>query len=366
MFAWILKTKPLNSSRAGSMGPASDGRARGGGMSSEKVSRKASRPKLFTADPKNMGESWPASKRSWSKTSPAISSSSASWRRLVVPGVVELLAQRRVVDAGDLHRRALGAGAGAGVGPAGLEQVHPLAQPVVDAPEDAAAEDGPGDRVDADAEHVLHLADEVEGVAPRTVELVHEGEDGDGPLPADPEELAGLGLHALGAVEEHDRAVHRVERPVGVLAEVGVARGVEQVHLQPPVGELQDAGGDGDPALPLHLHPVGDGAGPPPLGLHRPGQLDDAAVEQELLGERRLAGVRVGDDGEGAPACDLVLHGVRPSGRTLPITPSRPAPRRAAARAAFPFQNWRGAMASAISRSWLSDEHRTAPRRPCP
>ena len=80
MFAWILKTKPLNSSRDGSMGPASDGRARGGGMSSEKVSRKASRPKLFTAEPKNMGESCPASKRSWSKPSPAISSSSASWR----------------------------------------------------------------------------------------------------------------------------------------------------------------------------------------------------------------------------------------------------------------------------------------------
>ena len=62
------------------------------------------------------------------------------------------------------------------------------------------------------------------GIAAGPVHLVHEGEDRDLALLADAEELLGLRLDALGAVEEHDRAVDGVERAVGVLAEVGVAR----------------------------------------------------------------------------------------------------------------------------------------------
>ena len=91
---------------------------------------------------------------------------------------------------------------------------------------------------------------------------------------------------------------------------------------QPAVGELEHAGGDGDAALALHLHPVGDGAGAAALRLHRAGELDHAAVEQQLLGERRLAGVRVRDDREGPSPADLVCaHGFRGrAGKTAPRT----------------------------------------------
>ena len=41
-----------------------------------------------------------------------------------------------------------------------------------------------------------------------------------------------------------------------------------------------------------------------PARLDRAGEVDGPAVEQELLGERGLAGVRVADDGEGAPRLD--------------------------------------------------------------
>ena len=80
MFAWILKTKPENSPPAGSTGPWSDWREPGGGISSQKVSRKASSPKLLTAEPKNIGDSSPARNFSSWNPSPAASSSSASWR----------------------------------------------------------------------------------------------------------------------------------------------------------------------------------------------------------------------------------------------------------------------------------------------
>ena len=39
--------------------------------------------------------------------------------------------------------------------------------------------------------------------------------------------------------------------------------------------------------------------------LHRAGELDGAAEQQQLLGERGLARVGVGDDGEGAALFDV-------------------------------------------------------------
>ena len=41
------------------------------------------------------------------------------------------------------------------------------------------------------------------------------------------------------------------------------------------------------------------------VGLDRAGELNSAAEEQELLGERGLAGVGVGDDRKGAAAGNL-------------------------------------------------------------
>ena len=98
------------------------------------------------------------------------------------------------------------------------------------------------------------------------------------------------------------RAVDGEQRAVGVLAEVLVARRVEQRHAAVAERELEDRGGDRDAALALDVHPVGDDVALRPAAAHGAGQLDGAAVEQQLLGERRLAGVRVRDDGERAAA----------------------------------------------------------------
>ena len=136
----------------------------------------------------------------------------------------------------------------------------------------------------------------VERLAAEPVELVHEREDRDSAPAADLEELAGLGLDSLGAVDQHHRGIGGSERPVGVFGEVLVARRVEQVDAEAAVLELQHRARHRDPALPLQLHPVG---GDMPLGaarLHRSGEVDGAAVEEQLLGERRLPGVRMGDD----------------------------------------------------------------------
>ena len=90
-------------------------------------------------------------------------------------------------------------------------------------------------------------------------------------LAADLEQLERLGLDALGGVEHHHRGVGGGQHPVGVLGEVAVAGGVEQVDDAVAVGELQHGRGDRDAALLLELHPVGGGRAAAAAGLDRAG-----------------------------------------------------------------------------------------------
>ncbi len=185
-------------------------------------------------------------------------------------------------------------------------EVNGVVHDVIDAPQLAAHADGPGDGRPADAQHPLDLVEELQRLAPVPVQLVHEGHDRSVPQPADLHQLDGTLLDALGRVDDHQRGVDGGQRAVGVLREVRVTRGVQEVHHPPPVRELHHGGGDGDPPLLLHLHPVRGGVTRSLARLDRPGHLDRAPEQQELLGQGRLAGVGVRDDGEGAAAGGFV------------------------------------------------------------
>ena len=198
----------------------------------------------------------------------------------------------------------LGGGGRPGVGVGG-EVDHLPVLPVVHALELLAAADGPVHGIGLDAQHVFDLLHEVEGVLGFPVHLVDEGEDGDVPHGAHLEQLPGLGLHALGGVDDHDGGVGGHEGAVGVLREVLVARGVQNVDAETLVLELHHRGGHRDAALLLNLHPVGGGRPGVLLALYLAGLGDGPAVQQKLLGQGSLTGVRVGDDGEGAPALDF-------------------------------------------------------------
>ena len=114
-----------------------------------------------------------------------------------------------------------------------------------------------------------------------------------------------LRLDAARRVDQHDRAVGGEQRAVGVLAEVLVARRVEQVDRVAAVRELQDRRGDRDPALALELHPVGGRRARAAARRNLTGRHDRSAVQQKLFGERRLAGVGVRDDRERPPLGDF-------------------------------------------------------------
>ena len=121
--------------------------------------------------------------------------------------------------------------------------------------------DRPCQRGGLHTDALLDLVEEFQGVAARTVPLVDHRDDRDTAVPAYLKKFQRLRLQALGGVDQHDRAVHRAEHPIGVFGEIGVAGGVEQVDdavlpVGGAVGELQRGGGDGDASGLLHLHPV--------------------------------------------------------------------------------------------------------------
>jgi hypothetical protein len=145
------------------------------------------------------------------------------------------------------------------------------------------------------------LIEQHEGRQTLPVDLVDEGDDRDVAQAADFEQLPGLRLDALRGVDHHDRAVDRGQRPVGVFREILVARRVEQVEQDVADFERHNRGGDGDAALLLDLHPVGPRAAAVAAGAHFARLVDRAREVEQLLGQRRLAGVGVGDDRKGAP-----------------------------------------------------------------
>ena len=298
MFAWILNTKPLNVSSSGLTRRLTASRGPGGGACATKRSSNSCTPKLLIAEPKNTGVCLPA------RYSRRIETLGRAVHQLeAVAQLAGLLGQQlvelRVVEA--LHHVA-GLDAAA---VRGAEEVHAVFEQVVHAAKALAAADRPGHRRAADVEHALDLVEQFQRFAPLAVELVDEGHDRRVAQPAHLHQLDGAIFNALGAVDHHQRRVHGGQRAIGVLGEVLVARRVEQVDDAVLVRELHDRRGHGDAALFLDLHPVGGCVARGLAPLDRAGELDRAAVQQQLFGERGLAGVGVRDDGESAAAADF-------------------------------------------------------------
>ena len=195
-----------------------------------------------------------------------------------------------------------------------VEAAHQLLFEVVGAHEPPALPQRPGDRRHVERQRLLDLVQEIERVARLSVELVDEGDDRDVAQPAHLEELARARLDAARGVQHHDRGVDRRQRAVGVLRKVLVARRVEQVVDAVAVLEGHHRGDDGDAALLLDAHPVRPRLPPVGLRAHLARELDGAAEQQQLLGQRRLAGIGMRDDGEGPPPGDGV-DGRRPGRR---------------------------------------------------
>ena len=172
---------------------------------------------------------------------------------------------------------------------------------VVHALEALARADRPVYGIGADAELVFDILEQLIRVARLAVHLVDEGEDRHAAHRTDLEQLARLRLDALGCVDDHDGGVRRHQRAVGILGEVLMARGIQNVDALALVAELKDGGCDRNTALLLDLHPVGNRMAAVLLALDHAGLLNRSAVQQEFLGYGRFTGVRMRNDRKCAP-----------------------------------------------------------------
>ena len=100
--------------------------------------------------------------------------------------------------------------------------------------------DRPGQHGQVERQPGGNLVEQRERIVSLAVDLVDEGDDRDVAQPANLEQLAGLALDALRGIDHHHGRVDRAQRAVGILAEVGMARRIEQVEHDPVVLERHD------------------------------------------------------------------------------------------------------------------------------
>jgi len=170
---------------------------------------------------------------------------------------------------------------------------------VVDTLEGLAHADGPGHGSAFDLQFFFDLGQDVEGFHTFAIEFVDEGDQRRVAHPAHLHQFFGLGFNPFGVVDNHDRRINGSEHPVGILGEILVAGGVEQIDLVVAVGEFHHRGGDRDAALLFNGHPVAGCVAGHLAGLDGPGQIDGATKEEELFGQGGLSGVRMADDAKG-------------------------------------------------------------------
>ena len=176
---------------------------------------------------------------------------------------------------------------------------------VVNALEILAAANRPVHRTGPDAQQILDLVRQGKGIPGLTVHLVDEGKDRNVAQRTYLEQLPRLRLDTLTGIDDHDRGVRRHQRTVGVLREVLMPRRIQDVDAEALVIELQNGRCDRNSTFLLDLHPVRDRVLSGLSSLDAAGKVDSAAVKQQLLGQGRLTGVRVADDGKGTSFSDL-------------------------------------------------------------
>ena len=124
-----------------------------------------------------------------------------------------------------------------------------------------------------------------------TVDLVHGDDQAQVLLQGFLQHKAGLGHAALGGVHQQQHTVHHLQHALDLAAEVGMARGVDQVDLDVVVDAAAVFGQNGDAALTLDIARVHHALGHLLIVAER------AALFQHLVDQGGLAVVNVRNDG---------------------------------------------------------------------
>ena len=151
-------------------------------------------------------------------------------------------------------------------------------------------------------EQLLDLVHDLGDAGVRPVDLVDHQHDGQAGFQRLAQDETRLGQGALRGVHQQQHAVDHGQAPLDLAAEVGVSRGVDDVHLHPAPAHGRVLGQDGDALLTLEVTGVHHAVSELLVGAERPG------LAQERVDQGRLAVVDVRHDGH---VSDVVagLHG---------------------------------------------------------
>ncbi len=142
------------------------------------------------------------------------------------------------------------------------------------------------------AEEVEDLVEHLLRARVAAVDLVDDHDDREAELEALSEDEARLRQRALGRVDEEERAVRHEQRALDLAAEVGVARGVDDVDLHVLVTNARVLREDRDPALALEIVRVHHAFGDDLVFAER------ARLAKHVVDQRGLAVVDVRHDGD--------------------------------------------------------------------
>jgi len=124
------------------------------------------------------------------------------------------------------------------------------------------------------------------------VDLVHHHDDPVAHLKGTAQHEAGLGHGALRGVHQQDNAVHHLQHALHLAAEIGMARGVNDVDFGVAVSHGGVFGHDGDAALALQIVGVHDAVHDLLIVAEHAGLL------KHLIHQCGLAVIDVGDYGD--------------------------------------------------------------------
>ncbi len=154
-------------------------------------------------------------------------------QQLVSRPIADQLPQRRFL----LHRNHLGFPLLGSLFRIGIS-IYSLLLPVVHTLEALAGTDGPVHRTGSNAQFLFNLVQQVKGIVGIPIQLVDKGKNRDPPHAADLEQLASLGLHALGSVDDHHCGVRRHQGTISILREVLMSRGIQNVYAKAVIFKL--------------------------------------------------------------------------------------------------------------------------------
>ena len=124
------------------------------------------------------------------------------------------------------------------------------------------------------------------------IDLVHDHNGANAAGERLAEHELSLRQHAFGGIDEQDGAIDHAEDALHLAAEVGVARGVDNVEARPLPDDAGALRQDGDAALTLEVIAVQRALG------HVLVVTEGAGLLQQSVDERSLPMIDVGDDGD--------------------------------------------------------------------